>query len=40
MRILPPAAVFAQVNDLHHWRAWNPWGNMDRMIGGQGRSRG
>ena len=21
----PPEAVFAQVNDFHHWEAWSPW---------------
>ncbi len=25
----PPAAVFAQVNDLHLWEAWSPWAKMD-----------
>jgi uncharacterized protein YndB with AHSA1/START domain len=25
----PPAAVFAQVNDLHKWQAWSPWAKMD-----------
>jgi Polyketide cyclase / dehydrase and lipid transport len=25
----PPAVVFAQVNDLHKWEAWNPWGKLD-----------
>ncbi len=25
----PPAAVFAQVNDLHRWEAWSPWGKLD-----------
>lgn len=24
-----PAVVFAQVNDLHKWEAWNPWGKID-----------
>jgi hypothetical protein len=24
-----PAAVFAQVNDLHKWQAWSPWAKMD-----------
>ncbi|HEY4310055.1 MAG TPA: SRPBCC family protein [Pirellulales bacterium] len=24
-----PAAVFPQVNDLHNWEAWNPWGKID-----------
>lgn len=25
----PPQAVFEQVNDFHHWAAWNPWGKID-----------
>ncbi|HEX5034943.1 MAG TPA: SRPBCC family protein [bacterium] len=25
----PPETVFAQVNDFHHWGAWNPWGKLD-----------
>ena len=25
----PPAAVFAQVNDLHKWQAWSPWAKID-----------
>ncbi|MCC6698769.1 MAG: SRPBCC family protein [Candidatus Hydrogenedentes bacterium] len=25
----PPEAIFAQVNDLHKWEAWNPWGKLD-----------
>jgi len=25
----PAAVVFAQVNDLRKWEAWNPWGKMD-----------
>jgi uncharacterized protein YndB with AHSA1/START domain len=25
----PPAEVFAQVNDLHHWEAWSPWAKLD-----------
>ena len=25
----PAPAVFAQVNDLHHWEAWSPWGKID-----------
>ena len=25
----PAPAVFAQVNDFHKWRAWNPWGKID-----------
>jgi len=24
-----PAAVFAQVNDFHHWDAWSPWARLD-----------
>jgi hypothetical protein len=24
-----PAAVFAQVNDLHLWQAWSPWAKLD-----------
>ena len=24
-----PAAVFAQVNDLHKWEAWSPWIKLD-----------
>ena len=24
-----PAAVFAEVNDLHRWEAWSPWARMD-----------
>ncbi len=24
-----PARVFGEVNDLHHWEAWNPWGKID-----------
>lgn len=24
-----PAAVFAQVNDLHNWEAWSPWAKLD-----------
>jgi len=24
-----PARVFSEVNDLHHWEAWNPWGKLD-----------
>lgn len=24
-----PAVVFAQVNDLHNWRAWSPWEKLD-----------
>ena len=26
---VPAAAVFAQVNDLHKWEAWNPWQKKD-----------
>jgi len=25
----PTAVVFGQVNDLHKWEAWNPWGKLD-----------
>lgn len=25
----PPAAVFAHVNELKKWEAWNPWGKVD-----------
>jgi hypothetical protein len=25
----PPAVVFAQVNELRKWEAWNPWGKLD-----------
>ena len=25
----PAAAVFAQVNDFHHWEAWSPWAKLD-----------
>jgi hypothetical protein len=25
----PPPAVFAQANDFHKWKAWNPWGKID-----------
>jgi uncharacterized protein YndB with AHSA1/START domain len=25
----PAPVVFAQVNDLHKWEAWNPWGKID-----------
>lgn len=25
----PPADVFAQVNDFHHWNAWSPWAKKD-----------
>jgi uncharacterized protein YndB with AHSA1/START domain len=25
----PPAAVFAQLNDFHHWEAWSPWEKID-----------
>ena len=24
-----PAAVFAQVNDLHQWQTWSPWEKLD-----------
>jgi uncharacterized protein YndB with AHSA1/START domain len=26
---VPPAEVFAQVNDLHKWDAWSPWAKLD-----------
>ena len=25
----PPAAVFAEVNNLHNWEAWSPWAKLD-----------
>lgn len=25
----PTSAVFAQVNDFHHWDAWSPWAKLD-----------
>ena len=25
----PPATVFAQVDDLHNWRNWSPWQELD-----------
>jgi hypothetical protein len=25
----PPATLFAQVNELKNWEAWNPWGKID-----------
>jgi Polyketide cyclase / dehydrase and lipid transport len=25
----PPAAIFEQVNDIHHFHAWNPWAKLD-----------
>ena len=25
----PASAVFAQVNDLHNWNAWDPWAKLD-----------
>jgi hypothetical protein len=25
----PAPVVFAQVNDFHHWEAWNPWAKID-----------
>ena len=27
--VAPPAAVFAQVNDLRKWDAWSPWAKLD-----------
>ena len=26
---VPPAEVFAQVNDFHKWEAWSPWAKLD-----------
>jgi hypothetical protein len=28
----PAPAVFAHVNDLHKWEAWNPWGKIDPQM--------
>ncbi len=25
----PAAAIFPEVNDLHHWAAWSPWEKLD-----------
>ena len=25
----PPDRIFPQVNELHKWEAWNPWGKLD-----------
>jgi hypothetical protein len=25
----PPAVIFAQVNDFHHWNSWSPWAKLD-----------
>src|ERR1019366_7924377 len=25
----PPSAIFAQVNDFHHWNSWSPWAKLD-----------
>ena len=25
----PASVIFAQVNDLHKWKAWSPWAKMD-----------
>lgn len=25
----PPAVVFEQVNDFHHWDGWSPWAKLD-----------
>jgi hypothetical protein len=25
----PASVVFAQVNDLHNWKAWSPWAKLD-----------
>jgi len=27
-----PAIVFAQVNGLRKWEAWNPWGKIDTAM--------
>ena len=27
--VAPLEAVFAQVNDLHHWEGWSPWAKLD-----------
>jgi carbon monoxide dehydrogenase subunit G len=38
----PPAAVFAQVNDLKKWDAWSPWKDLDpnAKIGFEGPAEG
>jgi carbon monoxide dehydrogenase subunit G len=28
----PPAAVFAQINDLRRWEAWSPWEKVDPAL--------
>jgi len=28
----PAAKVFAQINDLHNWAAWDPWAKLDPSI--------
>jgi hypothetical protein len=28
----PASAVFAQVNDFHHWEAWSPWAKLDPAL--------
>jgi uncharacterized protein YndB with AHSA1/START domain len=28
----PPAAVFAQVNDLQNWNSWSPWAKLDPNV--------
>jgi hypothetical protein len=28
----PPAAVFAQINDLHNWEKWSPWAKRDPQM--------
>ena len=25
----PPSRIFAEVNDLHRWKAWSPWAKLD-----------
>ncbi|HEX4644944.1 MAG TPA: SRPBCC family protein [Verrucomicrobiae bacterium] len=27
-----PAAIFAEVNDLHRWQAWSPWEKIDPAL--------
>lgn len=27
--VVPPSAVFTQVNDLHLWEEWSPWAKLD-----------
>jgi len=28
----PPAAVFAQIDDFHHWADWSPWEKLDPQM--------